>query len=145
MSFSGLRVALVGPPPPAGGMANQTRQLAELLRQEGASVELVQVNAPYRPAWIGRVQGLRAVARLLPYGFGLWSAAGRADISARNGQLWLVVAPLRGAGGLIGSLRRRPVVVNYHGGEAEAFLNRSAPRVRSTLARPPSCCFHQVF
>ena len=69
MSFSGLRVALVGPlPPPAGGMANQTRQLAELLRQEGASVELVQVNAPYRPAWIGRVQGLRAVARLLPKG-----------------------------------------------------------------------------
>ena len=67
MSFSGLRVALVGPlPPPAGGMANQTRQLAELLRQEGASVELVQVNAPYVPAWIGRMLGQGAGARLLP-------------------------------------------------------------------------------
>jgi hypothetical protein len=145
MSFSGLRVALVGPPPPAGGMANQTRQLAELLRQEGASVELVQVNAPYRPAWIGRVQGLRAVARLLPYGFGLWSAAGRADISARNGQLWLVVAPLRGAGGL----DRQPAPA-AGGCELPRGRGRGLPQpvgaaVRSTLARPPSCCFHQVF
>jgi hypothetical protein len=79
--FSGLRVALVGPlPPPAGGMANQTRRPAGELRQEGASVELVQVNAPYRPAWIGRVQGLRAVApaalRFRPVERG-----GRADIS----------------------------------------------------------------
>lgn len=146
MSFSGLRVALVGPlPPPAGGMANQTRQLAELLRQEGASVELVQVNAPYRPAWIGRVQGLRAVARLLPYGFGLWSAAGRADIvhvMANSGWSWhLFAAPAV----WIGSLRRRPVVVNYHGGEAEAFLNRSAPRVRSTLARASQLLFPSGF
>ena len=40
MSFSGLRAVIVGPlPPPAGGMANQTSQLAELLRQEGASVD----------------------------------------------------------------------------------------------------------
>ena len=33
MIFTGLRIALVGPlPPPAGGMANQTQQLARLLR-----------------------------------------------------------------------------------------------------------------
>jgi hypothetical protein len=32
MRFDGMRIGLVGPlPPPAGGMANQTRQLAELL------------------------------------------------------------------------------------------------------------------
>ena len=37
MNWQGLRVGLVGPlPPPAGGMANQTRQLAELLDAEGA-------------------------------------------------------------------------------------------------------------
>jgi hypothetical protein len=38
----GLRIAVVGPvPPPAGGMANQTRQLAELLRGSGAEVCVV--------------------------------------------------------------------------------------------------------
>ena len=37
-----LRLALVGPlPPPFGGMANQTRQLAELLHGEGIAVEVV--------------------------------------------------------------------------------------------------------
>ena len=47
MKFADLKIALVGPlPPPAGGMANQTRQLGELLRGEGAEVEVVQVNAP---------------------------------------------------------------------------------------------------
>lgn len=146
MSFAGLRVALVGPlPPPAGGMANQTRQLAELLGQEGARVELVQVNAPYRPAWIGRVQGLRAVARLLPYGIGLWRAVGRADIvhvMANSGWSWhLFAAPAV----WIGSLRRRPVIVNYHGGEAEAFLRRSAARVRPTLARASQLLFPSGF
>ena|SRR5262247_2935400 len=48
-----LRIALVGPLPlPSGGMANQTRQLAHLLEQEGVDVEIVQTNAPYRPRWI---------------------------------------------------------------------------------------------
>lgn len=136
MSLAGLRIALVGPlPPPAGGMANQTRQLAELLREEGATVELVQVNAPYRPAWVGRIQGLRAFARLLPYLWSLWRAAGRADlvhVMANSGWSWhLFSAPAV----WIGALRGRPVVVNYHGGEAEAFLTRAAGWVRPTMAK----------
>ena len=58
MTLAGLRIVLVGPlPPPAGGMANQTRQLAELLAGEGAVVDVVQVNAPYRPTWVGSLQG----------------------------------------------------------------------------------------
>ena len=36
-----LSVGLVGPlPPPSGGMANQTQQLAKLLTKEGLTVEL---------------------------------------------------------------------------------------------------------
>ena len=39
------RICVVGPlPPPEGGMANQTRQLAELLRGEGLAVEIVRTN-----------------------------------------------------------------------------------------------------
>jgi glycosyltransferase involved in cell wall biosynthesis len=151
MKLAGLRVALVGPlPPPAGGMANQTRQLAELLAGEGAHVELVQVNAPYRPAWIGRVPWVRAGFRLAPYLARLWRAAGRADlfhVMANSGWSWhLFAAPAV----WIASLRGVPAVVNYRGGEAGDFLRRSARSVRATLARAaalavPSAFLQRVF
>jgi hypothetical protein len=81
MNWQGLRVGLVGPlPPPAGGMANQTRQLAELLGAEGAEVTLVQTNAPYRPSWVGRLTGIRALFRLVPYVVRLWQCAGRVQL-----------------------------------------------------------------
>lgn len=136
MKFSDLRIVLVGPlPPPAGGMANQTRQLGELLRQEGAQVEVVQVNAPYRPAWAEKLKGVRALFRLVPYVAHLWRAAGRANlmhVMANSGWSWhLFAAPAI----WIGSLRGTPVVVNYRGGEAEPFLRRSADRVRATMGR----------
>lgn len=139
MNFSGLRILLVGPlPPPAGGMANQTRQLAELLRGEGALVELVQVNAPYRPAWAERLKGARALFRLVPYLLRLWRGAGRADlmhVMANSGWSWhLFAAPAI----WIGWLRGVPVVVNYRGGEAERFLARSAPVVRASMRRAAS-------
>lgn len=139
MKFSDLRIALVGPlPPPAGGMANQTRQLAELLRGEGAQVEVVQVNAPYRPAWAEKLKGARALFRLLPYLLRLWQAAGRANlvhVMANSGWSWhLSAAPAV----WIAALRGVPVVVNYRGGEADTFLARSAPLVRATMRRAAS-------
>ncbi|HEU4925329.1 MAG TPA: glycosyltransferase family 1 protein, partial [Burkholderiales bacterium] len=60
MSLRALRVVLVGPlPPPEGGMANQTRQLAELLQREGAAVRVVRTNAPYRPGVVARLRFVR--------------------------------------------------------------------------------------
>lgn len=51
MTFSKLCIGLVGPlPPPFGGMANQTRQLAELLAGEGLTVEILQVKQPLSPS-----------------------------------------------------------------------------------------------
>ena len=131
-----MRVALIGPlPPPSGGMANQTLQLQRLLQEEGVAVELVQVNAPYRPQWLGRVRGLRAVARLLPYLASLWRALGRADVAhlmANSGWSWhLFAAPAI----WIGRLRGTPVVVNYRGGFAGEFLARQAAWVRFSMHR----------
>ncbi|AVR94779.1 glycosyl transferase family 1 [Pseudoduganella armeniaca] len=131
-----LRVGLVGPlPPPSGGMANQTLQLAALLRGEGIEVETVQVNAPYRPAWAGRIKGLRAVFRLLPYLAGLWRTAGRVQVfhvMANSGWSWhLFAAPAI----WIARLRGTPVVINYRGGEAERFLRRARNWVRPSLTR----------
>lgn len=151
MTFPSLRILLVGPlPPPAGGMANQTRQLAELLRGEGAQVEVAQVNAPYRPAWAGRIKGLRAVFRLVPYLAQLWRGCGRADlvhVMANSGWSWhLFAAPAV----WIASLRGTPVIVNYRGGEAGPFLQRAGAWVRPTMRRAqalvlPSSFLLEVF
>ena len=147
----GLRVGLVGPlPPPAGGMAMQTRQLAGLLQSAQATVILVQSNAPYRPAFLGRLVGVRALSRLLPYLVHLWRAAGRSDVMhlmANSGWSWhLFAAPAI----WIAWLRGVPVVVNYRGGEAAAFLARSQRLVRLSMRRAaclivPSGFLQRVF
>lgn len=129
-------IVLVGPlPPPSGGMANQTRQLAQLLGAEGCAVTLVQVNTPYRPSWIERWQGVRALFRLVPYLFRLWRAIGGAQIvhvMANSGWAWhLFAAPAV----WIGALRGVPVVINYRGGDAPAFLARQFRFVGPTLRR----------
>ena len=114
-------------------MANQTRQLGELLRGEGAQITFVQVNAPYWPQWVGRLRGARAIFRFLPYVVRLWRVADRVDlfhIMANSGWSWhLYAAPA------VWVCRMRGVctVVNYRGGEAEMFLARSARTVLSTL------------
>jgi len=146
-----LRIALVGPlPPPAGGMANQTLQLASLLRSEGIAVETIQVNAPYRPAWAARLKGARAMCRLLPYLWRLWKAAGRVDlfhVMANSGWSWhLFAAPAIVAA----RVRACAVVVNYRGGEAAPFLRRSRFLVGLTLHRAqalivPSAYLESVF
>jgi len=151
MSIAGLRIALVGPlPPPPGGMANQTRQLAALLEGEGARVTPVAVNAPYRPRWLARLRGVRALFRLLPFLRRLWVVAGEVEIfhvMANSGWSWhLFAAPAI----WIARIRGVPVVVNYRGGDAESFLRRSGRLVAWTLHRAsalavPSGFLEKVF
>lgn len=129
-------IALIGPlPPPSGGMANQTRQLARLLQESGVCVELVQINAPYRPAWIAGARGLRAAFRLAPYLVRLWRTAGRVDalhVMANSGWAWhLFAAPAI----WVAWLRGVPAIVNYRGGEAETFLAAQSRWVLPTIAR----------
>ena len=136
MRIQDLKIALIGPlPPPSGGMANQTWQLATLLKQEGVNVELVPVNAPYRPSCVGRIKGLRAMFRLLPYLFHLWRTAGRVDlfhIMANSGWSWhLFAAPAVWAA----KMRGKAVLVNYRGGEADDFFTRAFAWVQPTLRR----------
>ena len=146
-----LRIALVGPlPPPAGGMANQTMQLAALLRATGAQVELVQVNPPWWPSWVAQIKGLRAALRLPPYLWRLWCAAGRAQllhVMANSGWSWhLYAAPAI----WIARLRGKGVLINYRGGEALDFLNQRAALVRFSMRRAhaliaPSAFLAEVF
>jgi len=132
-SLAGRRVALVGPlPPPAGGMANQTRQLARLLEGEGLTVEVVRTNeAP--PAWLREVRGVRAAlvaARFLPR---LYQAVQRADFVHLMANSWwsfhLFATPTVRIARRLG----KPVVLNYRGGEAGDFFARQFHWVAPTL------------
>jgi len=150
VSAAGIRIALIGPlPPPSGGMANQTRQLARLLQQADVEVELVQTNAPYWPEWIAPIRGARALFRLLPFLRRLWKAAGRVQlfhVMANSGWSWhLFAVPAL----CMAKLRRVPVLVNYRGGNADQFFSAS-PWARGTLRMAdrlvvPSGFLQQVF
>jgi glycosyltransferase involved in cell wall biosynthesis len=114
-------------------MANQTRQLAQLLAGAGATVTTIQVNAPYRPIWAARLPVLRAGFRLALYLVNLWRTAGQVDIfhvMANSGWSWhLFAAPAVWTA----RVRGVPVVVNYRGGEAADFLQRAGLLVRFTM------------
>lgn len=134
MNVSKLHIGLVGPlPPPSGGMANQTEQLARLLRQEGAQISLIQVNPPYQPDWIKEIRGVRALFRLIPYLIRLWRSADTVQlfhVMANSGWSWhLYAAPAI----WIARIKRKSVVINYHGGEAETFLKKSLFWIKSSL------------
>ena len=129
-----VSVALVGPlPPPFGGMANQTEQLARLLRASGLSVDVIQVNMPYRPSWVGHLWGVRALLRLLPYLWQLWNRVGRVElvhVMANSDWAWhLFAAPAV----WVARLRSVPVIVNYRGGEARSFMEKQYRWIRPTL------------
>lgn len=151
MSLRGLRILLVGPlPPPEGGMANQTRQLAEQLESEGAVVTLVRTNPPCRPSWVGRLRFFRGAVRLFPYVLRLWRATANAEVvhvMANSGWAWYLCAT---PAILVACMRGVPSVVNYHGGEAQWFLERSGRIVLAILGwasalAVPSAFLQQVF
>jgi glycosyltransferase involved in cell wall biosynthesis len=126
-------------------MANQTLQLAKLLRGEGAVVELIQVNRPYSPSWTGNLKGIRAVFRLLPYLAHLWRVADKVQlfhVMANSGWSWhLFAAPAI----WVGRIKGLPVVINYRGGEADAFLNKAFLWIKPSLSRAGSIIVPSAF
>lgn len=146
------QLCIAGPlPPPAGGMANQTEKLAELLQGEGIAVRIIQTNAPYQPAWVAGIPVLRAVFRLLGY----WVTLRREltpevqllHIMANSGWSWhLFAVPAI----LIARQRSIPVVLNYRGGYADSFFAKSWSKVSWALRKcavivVPSTFLQQVF
>lgn len=146
------QLCIAGPlPPPAGGMANQTEKLAELLQSEGITVRIIQTNAPYQPAWVGGIPVLRAVFRLLSY-FAtlrreLTPEMQLLHIMANSGWSWhLFAVPAI----LIARQRNIPVVLNYRGGYADSFFAKSWTKVSWALRKcavivVPSTFLQQVF
>lgn len=146
-----LRLGLVGPlPPPNGGMAMQTQQLGSLLAEEGVDVHFVQTNAPYSPAFIVHLPIIRALFRLIPYIFRVWALAGRVEVihlMANSGWSWqLFSAPVI----WVGWMRNTPVIVNYRGGGAGEYFQKSFSRIKPSLKKAygiavPSTFLGEVF
>ena len=126
-------------------MANQTQQLAELLRSSKVIVTMVQTNAPYDPQWTGQFPGVRALVRLVRYAFTLWRVARDVDVfhlMANSGWAWhLFATPVI----WVARLQRVPVVVNYRGGQAAEFLARSHKLVRFSMTRVASLIVPSAF
>lgn len=157
MSTAGLSetfpdpIGLIAPmPPPNGGMAMQALQLRRLLEGEGVEVDMLATNGAHRPAWVARLPGVRAVFRLVPYVLACWQLLGRCrvvHIMANSGWSWhLFAAPVL----LLAPWRSTPVIVNYRGGEARAFFERSFRWVGPMMRRAssivvPSGYLQQVF
>lgn len=119
-----ISVCVVSPfPPPYGGMAVQARELVERLRGEGLQVEAVKTNADL-PRFLSGIKGLRTLARFLIFTIKLQAALRRADVvhlfGASHLFFFLHAAPAL----VMARLWRKRTILNYRGGEAEAFLRR---------------------
>ncbi len=145
------KVTIVGPlAPPAGGMANQTKKLAEFLRSENITVDVIRTNPDYKPTFIGKLPMIRALFRLVSYKLTLIQRLKNTDvihIMANSGWSWhLFAAPAI----VLGRFYNKPVIVNYRGGYAADFFSKSWFWVNLTLKRAqnivvPSIFLHEVF
>jgi len=117
----------------------------QLLNAEGVQVEMVRTNLPYRPAWVGNLPLLRAVFRLVPYLINLWRSAGRVEVMhllANSGWAWHLFAT---PAVIIARMRSVPIIVNYRGGGADAFLAQAPSHVLKMLERAALCVTPSVF
>lgn len=140
------KVTIVGPlAPPAGGMANQTKKLAEFLRSEKITVEVIRTNPDYKPSIIGKLPVIRALFRLVSYKLTLLRLLKNTDvihIMANSGWSWhLFAAPAI----VIGRIYKKPVIVNYRGGYASDFFSKSWFWVHLTLSKAQAIVVPSVF
>ena len=112
---------------------------------------MVQVNAPYRPAWVARLRGMRALFRLFPFVRRLWRQRRWRRTCPRDGQFGLGVASVRGAGDMDRLVARRPRGRQLPGRRCGCFFRPpSSASIRPTLARAgivvvPSAFLNAIF
>jgi len=128
MSGEAVRVLMVGPSLDIlGGQAVQAARLREALSKRGTLVlAFVAVN-PRLPGVLARLQRiryLRTVVTELAYGLALLAALPEADVvHVYSASYWsFLLAPVPAL--LLARLLGKPVILNYHSGEAEDHLAR---------------------
>lgn len=131
-----MKVTIIGPiPPPNGGMAMQTQQLINLLRQSHIAVNHIATNSPYKPSIIKHIPVLRALFRLFYYLYTLvkeLKGASVIHLMANSGwSFYLFAMPVI----YIASWYRIPVMMNYRGGLADEFFSKDWHWIKGALAR----------
>ncbi len=122
----------------------------ECLQQDKKNVYFVKTNEQYRPSWIKNFKVIRAFFRLSFYLLSIWNIAGKVKlfhVLSNSGWAWfLFSAPVL----MIAKVRGIPVVINYRGGKADAFFERSWKWVYPSLKSAsditvPTRFLHSVF
>jgi glycosyltransferase involved in cell wall biosynthesis len=102
-------------------MSVQASLLQEAMKRDGVDVVL-QPTHPQLPAFLEPIRGLRPFARSLLFGYQLWRQLAKTDVVHILGCSWLpfffIVCPAI----LLGRIRDKRIVLNYHGGQADQFL-----------------------
>ncbi len=149
-----LRLCLVAPSERLiGGHSVQASQLRRGLAGTGAvSVTAVDSDSPL-PAWFGPVDKVRFLRTLLRLAFfvpRLARAMRATDVTHVFAAAYWSFAMTAGVAVALGRLLRRPVIVNYHAGEAADHLRRHPGIVRWVLRHAqrlvvPSAYLVEVF
>ena len=111
-------------PPPAGGMSIQAAWLSRLLVESGHVVINVPTNSlPVDSAWRGYPL-LRGVVNFYRFCCNLHRACAQTDITHVFSNSYLSFFLFTAPAAICAKWLRKPLVLHYHGGAAEAFLKR---------------------
>jgi glycosyltransferase involved in cell wall biosynthesis len=128
--IQGRRVLLIGPKvPPYGGMALQGRLMQKLMRSEGIEAEFLASNLPFPPAleFLDRIRGFRPFFRSVYFCWRLWKLLRNTEVVHILACSWLYFFVIVCPAVSIARLRRKRVILNYRGGQADDFFRWSAP------------------
>ncbi|HET8654094.1 MAG TPA: glycosyltransferase family 4 protein [Longimicrobiaceae bacterium] len=138
-----IRVCVVAPRYMTGGQAIEARTIVSGFAGDPEYRLEMQPIDPAIPAWLARLRGVRTVARMPLYFFGLVRRIRRADVvhvfTAAFWPFLLTTTPAI----LLGRLMGRPVVLNYRDGRAPDHL--PARWVRWVIARATVLVFPSGF
>lgn len=124
MTLARPKIAIIAPSVRTfGGQALHASTLAEQLRAEGYDVQLIPIDPAFPRwfKWLRRVPYVRTVINQCLYLPGLIRLRRSDIVHASSASYWsFLLAPLPAL--LTGRIFRKPVLLNYHSGEAEDHL-----------------------
>ena len=138
-------VLIVAPAPqPYGGMALQASLLQRMLEGDGVPAEVLSYNQQFRPSlrWIEKVPALRAIIRTALFCARFWRRSKACAVVHVFACSWLYFLLVVSPSVVTARIRRKRVILNYRGGDADAYLRRfgslSAPvfRLASVVTAP---------
>jgi glycosyltransferase involved in cell wall biosynthesis len=108
-----------------GGQALHAADLSQHLRREGYSVQLLPIDPdfPTGAGWVRRAPYLRTILNQCLYLPSLWALRRSDIVHVSSASYWsFLLAPLPAM--IMGRLFGKPVILNYHSGEAADHLAR---------------------